>query len=138
MTGTDVEHPMKVGPGIGGIFPVVLAAFGLLAAVRHADATGAPSLERSNSGRARSAPTRWSRTLPAGSRAVRQLGGCIVGSPIELSATPVTRFAQAPLLGEHPVEVLARLTQPDQSWSTGVIARWVQSPIPPARTEEPL
>lgn len=40
VTGTDAEHPVKVGPGIGDIFPAVLAAVGLLAAVRHAEATG--------------------------------------------------------------------------------------------------
>ncbi len=40
VTGMDPAHPVKVGPGIGDIFPAVLAAVGLLAAVRHADATG--------------------------------------------------------------------------------------------------
>jgi crotonobetainyl-CoA:carnitine CoA-transferase CaiB-like acyl-CoA transferase len=40
VTGTDADHPVKVGPGIGDIFPAALAAFGLLAAVRHAEATG--------------------------------------------------------------------------------------------------
>lgn len=40
VTGSDAEHPVKGGPGIGDIFPAVLAAFGLLAAVRHAEATG--------------------------------------------------------------------------------------------------
>jgi crotonobetainyl-CoA:carnitine CoA-transferase CaiB-like acyl-CoA transferase len=40
VTGADADHPVKVGPGIGDIFPAVLAAVGLLAAVRHADATG--------------------------------------------------------------------------------------------------
>jgi len=40
ITGFDADHPVKVGPGIGDLFPAVLAAFGLLAAVRHADASG--------------------------------------------------------------------------------------------------
>lgn len=40
ITGSDAEHPTKVGPGIGDIFPGVLASVGLLAAVRHADRTG--------------------------------------------------------------------------------------------------
>ena len=40
VTGFDAEHPVKVGPGIGDLFPAVLSAFGLLAAVRHAKASG--------------------------------------------------------------------------------------------------
>ena len=40
VTGLDADHPVKVGPGIGDIFPAALAAVGLLAAVRHADASG--------------------------------------------------------------------------------------------------
>jgi crotonobetainyl-CoA:carnitine CoA-transferase CaiB-like acyl-CoA transferase len=40
ITGEDVAHPLKVGPGIGDIFPAVLAAVGILAAVREADLTG--------------------------------------------------------------------------------------------------
>ena len=40
VTGQDAAHPMKVGPGIGDIFPAVLAACGILAAVRHVDMTG--------------------------------------------------------------------------------------------------
>jgi crotonobetainyl-CoA:carnitine CoA-transferase CaiB-like acyl-CoA transferase len=40
VTGDDAAHPMKVGPGIGDIFPAVLAAVGILAAVREADNTG--------------------------------------------------------------------------------------------------
>jgi crotonobetainyl-CoA:carnitine CoA-transferase CaiB-like acyl-CoA transferase len=44
VTGTDAEHPMKVGPGVGDIYPATLAAFGLLAAVRHADRTGVGQL----------------------------------------------------------------------------------------------
>jgi crotonobetainyl-CoA:carnitine CoA-transferase CaiB-like acyl-CoA transferase len=44
VTGTDREHPVKVGPGIGDIFPGALAAFGVLAAVRHAERTGVGQL----------------------------------------------------------------------------------------------
>ena len=40
VTGTDGDHPVKVGPGVGDVFPAVLAAVGVLAAVRHAEATG--------------------------------------------------------------------------------------------------
>jgi len=40
VTGIDAEHPVKVGPGVGDIFPAALAATGILAAVRHADHTG--------------------------------------------------------------------------------------------------
>lgn len=40
ITGPDPDHPVKVGPGIGDIFPAVLAAVGILAALRHAEATG--------------------------------------------------------------------------------------------------
>ena len=40
ITGSDPEHPVKVGPGIGDIFPGALSALGILAAVRHAEATG--------------------------------------------------------------------------------------------------
>ncbi|TCK27630.1 CaiB/BaiF CoA transferase family protein [Pseudonocardia endophytica] len=40
VTGEDAAHPMKVGPGIGDIFPAVLAAVGIVAAVREADTTG--------------------------------------------------------------------------------------------------
>ena len=40
VTGLDADHPVKVGPGIGDIFPAALAAVGLLAAVRHAEASG--------------------------------------------------------------------------------------------------
>jgi len=40
ITGADADHPVKVGPGVGDIFPAALAAFGVLAAVRHAEATG--------------------------------------------------------------------------------------------------
>ncbi len=44
VTGTDADHPVKVGPGVGDIFPAVLAAVGILAAVRHAEATGSGQL----------------------------------------------------------------------------------------------
>lgn len=40
ITGADVDHPMKVGPGIGDIFPAVLSACGILAAVHHVTQTG--------------------------------------------------------------------------------------------------
>ncbi len=40
ITGSDADHPVKVGPGIGDIFPGALAALGILAAVRNAEATG--------------------------------------------------------------------------------------------------
>ncbi len=40
VTGMDASHPVKVGPGIGDIFPAALAATGILAAVRHAEHTG--------------------------------------------------------------------------------------------------
>ena len=40
VTGQDADHPVKVGPGVGDIVPAALAAFGPLAAVWHAAATG--------------------------------------------------------------------------------------------------
>ncbi len=40
ITGEDVRRPMKVGPGIGDIFPAVLASVGILAAQREVDRTG--------------------------------------------------------------------------------------------------
>lgn len=40
VTGVDADHPLKVGPGVGDIFPATLAAVGILAAVRHAERTG--------------------------------------------------------------------------------------------------
>jgi crotonobetainyl-CoA:carnitine CoA-transferase CaiB-like acyl-CoA transferase len=40
ITGPDPETPLKVGPGVGDIFPAALLAVGILAALRHADATG--------------------------------------------------------------------------------------------------
>ncbi|MHB1548679.1 MAG: CaiB/BaiF CoA transferase family protein [Acidimicrobiales bacterium] len=40
VTGTSDGAPVKAGPGIGDIFPGALAALGVVAAVRHADATG--------------------------------------------------------------------------------------------------
>lgn len=40
VTGADADHPVKVGPGVGDVFPAVLAAVGILGAVRHAEATG--------------------------------------------------------------------------------------------------
>jgi crotonobetainyl-CoA:carnitine CoA-transferase CaiB-like acyl-CoA transferase len=40
ITGPDAETPMKVGPGVGDIFPGVLLAFGVLAAIHNARRTG--------------------------------------------------------------------------------------------------
>ena len=41
ITGTADGLPLKTGPGVGDVFPAVLAAVGIVAAVRHADRTGA-------------------------------------------------------------------------------------------------
>ncbi len=40
ITGLDADTPVKVGPGVGDTFPAALSAVGILAAVRHAEATG--------------------------------------------------------------------------------------------------
>jgi len=40
VTGPDKDTPLKIGPGVGDIVPALLAAVGILAAVRHADKTG--------------------------------------------------------------------------------------------------
>ena len=40
VTGSDRRHPLKVGPGIGDVFAGMVAAFGILAALRAAEATG--------------------------------------------------------------------------------------------------
>lgn len=40
ITGPDANTPMKIGPGIGDIFPAALAAFGIMSAVFHARKTG--------------------------------------------------------------------------------------------------
>jgi|HubBroStandDraft_1064217.scaffolds.fasta_scaffold00150_14 crotonobetainyl-CoA:carnitine CoA-transferase CaiB-like acyl-CoA transferase len=40
VTGADRQSPTKVGPGLGDIAPALFAAFGILAALRHAEATG--------------------------------------------------------------------------------------------------
>ncbi len=40
VTGPDRTHPTKTGPGIGDVFAGMVAAFGILAAVRNAEATG--------------------------------------------------------------------------------------------------
>jgi crotonobetainyl-CoA:carnitine CoA-transferase CaiB-like acyl-CoA transferase len=40
ITGPDAATPMKVGPGVGDIFTGLHLAFGILAAVRHAERTG--------------------------------------------------------------------------------------------------
>jgi crotonobetainyl-CoA:carnitine CoA-transferase CaiB-like acyl-CoA transferase len=44
VTGPDAEHPVKVGPGVGDVVPAMLSAFGILAAVRHAEHTGGGQL----------------------------------------------------------------------------------------------
>ena len=40
ITGPDAETPMKVGPGVGDIFPGAILAFGVLAAIHNARRTG--------------------------------------------------------------------------------------------------
>lgn len=40
ITGPDAETPLKIGPGIGDIFPAALASFGILAALHHSRQTG--------------------------------------------------------------------------------------------------
>ena len=40
ITGPNATTPMKIGPGVGDIFPATLAAFGIMAAVCHARQTG--------------------------------------------------------------------------------------------------
>lgn len=40
ITGPDATTPMKIGPGVGDIFPATLTAFGIMAAVYNAKATG--------------------------------------------------------------------------------------------------
>ena len=40
ITGPDADTPTKVGPGVGDIVPAIMAAYGILAAVRHAERTG--------------------------------------------------------------------------------------------------
>jgi crotonobetainyl-CoA:carnitine CoA-transferase CaiB-like acyl-CoA transferase len=40
LTGPDAETPLKIGPGIGDILPGTMTAFGILAALRHAERTG--------------------------------------------------------------------------------------------------
>jgi len=40
ITGPDAERPCKIGPGVGDIFPASLLAFGILAALRHAERSG--------------------------------------------------------------------------------------------------
>jgi crotonobetainyl-CoA:carnitine CoA-transferase CaiB-like acyl-CoA transferase len=40
ITGADAAAPMKVGPGIGDLASGMFSAFGILAALRHAEATG--------------------------------------------------------------------------------------------------
>jgi crotonobetainyl-CoA:carnitine CoA-transferase CaiB-like acyl-CoA transferase len=40
ITGADVGHPMKIGPGVGDIFPAALAALGAVTAIYQARETG--------------------------------------------------------------------------------------------------
>jgi crotonobetainyl-CoA:carnitine CoA-transferase CaiB-like acyl-CoA transferase len=40
ITGPDADTPVKVGPGVGDLFPAALAAFGIVSAVHHATRTG--------------------------------------------------------------------------------------------------
>lgn len=40
ITGPDGDSPIKVGPGVGDIFPATMAAFGVASALRHAEKTG--------------------------------------------------------------------------------------------------
>ncbi|MCU1691869.1 MAG: yfdE [Frankiales bacterium] len=40
ITGTEDGSPVKIGPGVGDIFPGTLLALGVLGALRHADRTG--------------------------------------------------------------------------------------------------
>ena len=40
ITGPDADTPTKVGPGVGDIFSGMMMAFGVMAALRHAEATG--------------------------------------------------------------------------------------------------
>lgn len=40
ITGPDAKTPMKIGPGIGDIFPAALAAYGIMAALFHTKSTG--------------------------------------------------------------------------------------------------
>ncbi len=42
-TGSDPDHPVKTGPALGDVWPAVLVAFGMLAAVRQAEHTGVGS-----------------------------------------------------------------------------------------------
>ncbi len=41
VTGSGPGSPLKIGPGIGDVFPAAMAAFAILAALRHAERTGA-------------------------------------------------------------------------------------------------
>lgn len=40
ITGPDAHSPMKIGPGVGDTLPATLAAFGIMAAVYHANRSG--------------------------------------------------------------------------------------------------
>jgi len=41
ITGPDAQTPTKVGPGVGDIVPAIMAAYGIMAAVWHAERSGA-------------------------------------------------------------------------------------------------
>jgi crotonobetainyl-CoA:carnitine CoA-transferase CaiB-like acyl-CoA transferase len=40
ITGPDADTPMKVGPGVGDLVPAMMAAFGMVCAILHAQKTG--------------------------------------------------------------------------------------------------
>jgi len=40
ITGADASSPTKVGPGVGDIFTGLMMSFGIIAALRHSEATG--------------------------------------------------------------------------------------------------
>ena len=40
ITGSDATGPLKIGPGVGDLFPAALAAFGIMAALHHAGRSG--------------------------------------------------------------------------------------------------
>src|SRR5205814_10495915 len=40
ITGPNADTPTKVGPGVGDIVPAIMAAYGILAAVWHAERSG--------------------------------------------------------------------------------------------------
>lgn len=40
ITGPNRDHPTKIGPGVGDLIPAMMLAFGIVAALRHAEQTG--------------------------------------------------------------------------------------------------